>query len=268
MGRAATVREEQAREPLGHLACAALVVRQQNGGKGAALNTGLRKVREFSPDVVVLIDGDGQHRAQEIPHVIAPILKGEADIVVGSRYLDHNSDVPRHRVMGHWVFNLLTNHSSGVKLTDSQSGFRAISPHALEALNFHSEGFSVESEMQFIARERSLRMVETPITIQYPDKPKRPVVSHGFLVINGMLHFIGQYRPLLFFGGLGLMALLAGLLWGFWVVEIYRQTSRLAVGYALLSILFTVVGMLGLVCGIILHSVRGLLSELQADLKR
>lgn len=241
-------------------AAGATVIRQeQNGGKGVALNTGLRKARELSPDVVVLIDGDGQHRPQEMGRVIAPILNGEADIVVGSRYLDHNSKVPRHRVLGHLLFTLLTNRTSGVALTDSQSGFRALSPRALEALSFQSNGFSVESEMQFIARERHLRVVEAPITIQYPDKPKRPVVSHGLLVLNGMLRFIGQYRPLLFFGVFGLVTLLIGLFWSFLVVEIYRTSQQLAVGYALLSVLFTVVGMLGLVCGIILHSVRGLL---------
>ena len=54
--------------------------------------------------------------------------------------------------------------------------------------------------MQFIAREQGLRMAEVPITIRYPDKPKRPVLSHGMMVLNGLLRIVGQYRPLLFFG--------------------------------------------------------------------
>ncbi len=242
-----------------------LIAHEQNLGKGAALNTGLHEARKLCPDVVVLIDGDGQHRPQDMSRVIEPILTGQADIVVGSRYLDHESNVPRQRVFGHRVFTLLTNRASGLKLTDSQSGYRALSPRALEALIFHSNGFSVESEMQFIAHEQRLRVVEVPILIQYRDKPKRPVVSHGLGVLNGFLRFVGQYRPLLFLGLPGLVCLLAGMGWGLWVVEIYRRSQTLAVGYALISVLLGLGGALGLFCGIILHSVRGLLIDLLGE---
>ncbi len=248
-------------------AAGATVIRhEQNLGKGTALNTGLRKARELCPDVVVLIDGDGQHRPQEMCRVIAPILAGEADIVVGSRYLDRNSQVPRHRVVGHRAFNMLTGGASGLSLTDSQSGYRALSPQALAALTFRSDGFSVESEMQFIAQERHLRVVETPVTIEYNEKPKRPVIAHGLLVLNGVLHFVGQYRPLFFFGVSGLLITLASLALGGYVVLAYQRTHMLAVGYAMITVLLGVIGMLTFVTGVILHSVRGLIADLEVKL--
>jgi glycosyltransferase involved in cell wall biosynthesis len=241
-------------------AAGALVVRHaQNQGKGVAINTGVRKAREVCPGVVVLLDGDGQHLPAQIPKIAAPVQAGEADIVVGSRYLEPTSRVPRHRVLGHRFFNLLTSGASRQSVTDSQCGFRAFSPAAFQTLTFGSSGFSVESEMQFLAHEKRLRVVEVPITICYPDKPKRPVLAHGLTVLNGILHLVGQYRPLLFFGVPGLVLLLVGAAWGVYVVEIYRKVQILAVGYTLVSVLLTIIGMVLLSTGVMLHSVRALL---------
>ena len=243
-------------------AAGAVVVRQpKNRGKGATLTVGFRKAREFNPSVVVLLDADGQHLPEELGLVIAPVLHGKADIALGSRYLGATSLVPQHRILGHKLFNFLSNSMSGVSVTDSQSGFRAFSPRAIEDLAFRSRGFSVESEMQFLARERKLEVVEVPITIRYQDKPKRPVMAHGMAVLNGLLKLVGQYRPLLFFGVPGLALLLAGLAMGALVVDIYAKLQELSVGYALICVLFTILGSLGLFAGIILHSMRGLLLD-------
>jgi len=179
---------------------AVLIRHDQNMGKGAALTTGFKKAVEFEPAVVVTIDADGQHLPQEIPVVIKPILENEADIVIGSRYLESRSKVPTHRIMGHKLINSITNLLSGIVVSDSQSGFRAFSPEVVKTLSFHSHGFSVESEMQFIAKEHHWRIVDVPIIIQYKDKPKRSVIMQGITVLNGILQFAGQYRPLLFFG--------------------------------------------------------------------
>lgn len=243
-------------------AAGALVVRHGvNRGKGAALNTGFCKARELDPLAIVMLDGDGQHQPEEVPQVLAPILEGQADMVVGSRYLEKECGVPRHRILGHWAFTSLTNLASGLRVSDSQSGFRAFSPRAVECVSFSSNGFSVESEMQFLAHEHGLRLAEVPITADYVDKPKRPVVAHGLMVLNGVLRLVGQYRPLFFFGLAGLFLLLVGTGWGWWVVVVYGRTKQLAIGYALISVLLTVLGSLSLFSGIMLHSVRGLLLD-------
>jgi glycosyltransferase involved in cell wall biosynthesis len=240
----------------------AIVVRQTpNQGKGVALGSGLQKAAELDPDVVITIDADGQHVIDEIMSVADPILLGEADIVVGSRYLNGNSHVPQHRVLGHRVFSFITNLISGVCVNDSQSGFRAFSPRALATISFRSNGFSVESEMQFIAQEHGLKMVDAPITIHYYDKPKRPVWRHGLMVLSGILRLTGQYRPLLFLGLPGLLVMFGGVIGGGWVVDIYRRNEQLAVGYALISAMMIMLGGIFLSTGITLHSVRALMLE-------
>ncbi len=244
-------------------AAGALVVQHEtNKGKGVALNAGFSYARNLGADVVVTIDADGQHDAEEIFAVIEPVIRQQADIVIGSRYLVNRSDVPQHRVWGHWVFNFLTNQVSGTAVTDSQSGFRAFSPRSLEKLSFSSAGFSVESEMQFIAGEHNLKLVEVPITIYYHDAPKRSVWAHGLVVLNGVMRLAGQYRPLLFFGLSGMMMLMTGIAWGIWVANIFRTTQQLAVGYALISVMLFIIGNIVLSTGIILHSIRGLLINL------
>ena len=241
----------------------AIVVKHaENKGKGAALNTGFQRARQLKPEVLVLLDADGQHLPEEVPLLIAPVLRGEADIVIGSRYLQKRSRVPAHRVWGHRAFNWLTNVISGTQITDSQSGYRAFSARALELVSFNSESFSVESEMQLLARQHNLRLAEVSVTIRYPDRPKRSVIAHGLTVLNGILRLISQHRPLFFFSVPGALLLLAGLAWGAWVVILYRLHQELAVGYALISVLLSIVGTLAVFTGIILHSVRTLLLEL------
>ena len=247
---------------------AIVVCLKENMGKGVALCAGFQKASELDVDVLVCIDGDGQHLPEELGRVIEPVCAGEADLVIGSRYLEATSHVPHLRIWGHILFNWITRWASGTQSSDSQSGFRAFSRAAVELISFQSEGFSVESEMQFLAREHNLRVMEVPITIRYDDKPKRPVWQHGLLVLNGILRLTGQYRPLLFFGGFGFLAMLFGAAWGVWVVNIYSNTQNLAVGYALISVFFVIIGSISLSTGIILHSMRGLLLDLAGRNRR
>jgi glycosyltransferase involved in cell wall biosynthesis len=244
-------------------AAGAMVLRhEQNQGKGKALHTGLWAARQLYPEAVVLLDGDGQHLPSEIPAVLAPVLAGEADMVVGSRYLNGHSQVPRSRVWGHRVFNFLTHRTSGVYLTDSQNGFRAFSARVLDTLNFHSNGFSVESEMQLLAQQYGWRVKEVPVTVLYAEKPKRSALLQGLMVLDGILRLIGQHRPLLTFTLMGSILLLTGMGWGFCVVEIYRRTQLLAIGYALLCVMLTILGSICISTGFIIHSLRGLILSL------
>jgi glycosyltransferase involved in cell wall biosynthesis len=250
-------------------AAGAIVARHEhNRGKAAALNTGFRKVRELTPEVVVTLDGDWQHRCEEIPTLARPVLEGGMDMAVGSRFLELKSRMPVFRALAIRALTLATNIGSGLGLSDSQTGFRAFSPRAMETVTFRSGGFSVESEMQFLAREHGLKVVELPITSRYDDGPKRNPIPHWLQVLNGVLRLIGQYRPLLFFGVPGMATLLFGLLWGAWVVNIYRTSQTLAMGYALIAMLLSIVGVFALFTGIILHSIRALLLEFREAIER
>ncbi|MEW5898964.1 MAG: glycosyltransferase family 2 protein [Bacillota bacterium] len=165
----------------------AIVVRHEvNMGKGTAVNTAFQIARKVKPLAMVLLDGDGQHDPGAIHLLLKPIYQKQADMVVGSRFLINNH-VPKYRVLGQTVLNLCTNLGSGVKLTDSQSGFRAFSTRAIECLSFAEKGFAVESEMQFRAAEHGLKIVEVPIITSYNGKTKRSPVIHGFSVLFRVL---------------------------------------------------------------------------------
>ncbi len=242
--------------------CGAIVIRHEtNCGKAEAINTGLERARTMEAGVVILIDADGQHDPAEIPTLLAPIEADQADVVVGSRFLGLKSEIPWWRIVGQHVLTVTTNVASGVPLTDSQSGFRALSRKALLAFSFRAEGgFSIESEMQFLVQQHKLTIEEVPVQMTYDEGPKRNPFKHGLQVLNGILNLVSMHRPLFFFGVPGLLILVVGLILGAVVVDRYNTYQSLAVGYALISILLDLIGIQTLFTGIILHTIRAYLS--------
>ena len=234
---------------------------EENQGKGGALNAGLDLACERKPDAVVMIDADGQHLPDELVQVVSPVLEGRADIAIGSRYLLNTSNTPAHRKAGHKMLNFITSLFSGVRVSDSQSGYRAFSPRAYQALKFSSKGFSVELEMQFLASEHNLKVLDVPITIQYLDKEKRSAWKQGASVLNGIITLASQYRPLLFFSLPGLVSLFAGVVWGIIVINRYIIYDELAIGYAMICVLLCLLGMTLFSTGITLHAIRLLFDE-------
>ncbi len=238
-------------------AAGALVIRHgKNQGKAGAINTGLQRARELNAVALVLLDGDGQHDAADIPALLQPVLDGEADLVVGSRFLGVKSNTPGWRVAGQQALTVATNLASGVPLTDSQNGFRALSQHALQTLKFRTNGFSVESEMQFLVKRLDLTVNEVPVTVNYDEKPKRNPFRHGMQVLNGIMQMVGQHRPLFYFGVPGTLILLAGLILALLVDRNYQVYTQLAIGTAIVSMTLCIIGALMLFTGIILHTIR------------
>ena len=235
---------------------ATVIRHHSNVGKAAAVNTAFEYAREERCDALVLIDGDAQHEPEDIPRLLQPVLEGEADIVVGSRFLQTKSRIPRFRALGQRILTFLTNIGAEVKLTDSQSGFRAFSPKAVETLSFAEKGFSVESEMQFLAKEANLRMVEVPVTIEYHDKAKRSPIAHGMMVFNSTVGLISRRFPLVFFGVPGIVMLAVGVYQGWRVVDEYNSTDEFFMGPALLAVLLCIVGALSLFTGLILYTIK------------
>lgn len=235
----------------------AIVIKHgSNKGKGAAVSTAFEHAKKTGCESLVLLDGDGQHDPAYIPSLVKPVLDDEADMVVGSRYLDIKSSIPGYRTWGHRLLTLLTNLGSRVKLTDSQSGLRAFSPRAIEAFSFAEKGLSVESEMQFLANEAGLRVKEVGVSIGYHGKPKRSPLAHGMGVFNSIFGLISRRIPLLFFGVPGIIMIGLGLWEGWRVVHGYNIYHDLWLGPALLAVGFCIVGILSLFTGLILHAIR------------
>ena len=253
---------------IAHAAGAMVVRHETNRGKGAALNSGFEKARELRAQAVVVLDGDGQHRPEDIPRMIQPVLEEQADMVVGSRYLGIANPAPFYRKVGQRIMTFLTNYSSGVKSTDSWSGYRAFSHKAIEAIKFREGGWGADPEFQFQAREHKLRVSEIPISAVYEEKAKRNPLAHGLKTVNAVIRLIGQHRPLLFLGVTGLIVLLPGWDAAHGLLKSYRRYRVLAVGIALISVLLSVIGTFTFFTGIILHSVRGFFMEIKNVLPR
>ena len=134
---------------------AEVIRHERNMGKGAAIRSLFKKAREEIADVMVTIDGDAQHDADEIPLLLKVMKETRADIVIGSRFLTKETvrKVPKYRYIGNKILNLIT---SVEEITDTQSGFRAYSRKAIELIQPAELGFAVDSEILYRAAKLDL----------------------------------------------------------------------------------------------------------------
>ena len=149
----------------------------QNKGYGKSICDALAMGRRADADILVTLDADGQHNPDDIPEMVKPLLNGEADVVVGSRFLGAGTKPPLYRRVGQHILTFFTNLGTGGSLTDSQSGFRAYSSKALRELGLSERGMSVSSEIQFAIAKGKLRVAEVPINVTYFEKSLYPSSS-------------------------------------------------------------------------------------------
>ncbi|UCD39608.1 MAG: glycosyltransferase family 2 protein [Candidatus Bathyarchaeota archaeon] len=136
----------------------------RNLGVGAAMQTGINYSKATRPDIVVTLDGDGQHKPEDIPRIIQPILSGDADLVLGSRFLRGSPDMPFIKLLGNKFFVYLIRFLTGTKLTDTQTGFRALNLRALANLDLKAN-YTYVQEMIIDLCVKGFRIVEVPITV-------------------------------------------------------------------------------------------------------
>ncbi len=154
-----------------------------NRGYGVAINSCFEVAKANGADVLVILDGDGQHNPHEIPQLLAPILRGEADLVIGSRFLTNENNVPRYRKLGIGVITFLWNFGSKLRVSDAQSGFRAYSKKVFKILPVSEEGMSVSIETLEKARREGAIIREIPISCRYgPSALSLKVIRHGLSV--------------------------------------------------------------------------------------
>ena len=148
---------------------AIVVSHPMNCGAGAATMTGIVAARRLGAEVIVTIDGDGQHDHRNIPALLAPVLRGEADVVIGTRFRGPKNSVPRIRHLYNGIGNIFTYVTTGKYVSDSQSGFKAFGPEAVRSLRLHLSGFEFCTEIiREIAKHR-WRVLEIPIRVTYSE---------------------------------------------------------------------------------------------------
>lgn len=235
------------------LAGATVIRHAENRGKGAAIQSIVAEAKKRNPDVLVLLDADSQHNPNEIPILIKPISEG-FDLVIGSREAQ-NDKTPRYRRIGKKVISHSTRLASKANIFDSESGFRALSPKAINELELKEKGFAIESEMITRAADKNLKITEVPISNIYTiDGSTLNPIRHGIDVLSRIIVMISERRPLFFFGLAGGILLAAGLIIGFKVLHIATTTGELAMGSTVLTTLFIIAGMLSIFTGIILNA--------------
>ncbi len=237
------------------LAGAKVLRHARNLGKGMAIRTAWLYAREWNPGALVLMDGDHQHDAEDIPRLLERVLADEADVVIGVRW-GKTSGMPMYRRVGKRVLDYATKVGvKNGKLTDSQSGFRVFSNAALHAIEPTENGLSIESQMLIDAQELNLRIDEVNVDFDYDvDGSNVSPGRHGTTVLGRLVTLVSVKRPLLFFGSFGAGLLIVATALGAIVLSTYYTTRALATGTMFIVLLFGIVGILSIFIGITLNA--------------
>ncbi len=148
---------------------AALLVHPRNRGKGAALATGIAAALEGGAGVIITLDADGQHPPEEIPGLAAPVLAGEADLVLGARA--RSRAMPWARRCTNWLSAALASRIGGVAVPDAQSGFRALSRRVAQAVRPGEQGYDFETAFLLAALAQGFRVGFVPVSTVYEGRP-------------------------------------------------------------------------------------------------
>ncbi len=137
---------------------------KQHMGKGYALRAGFSKAKG---DIIVTIDSDGSNRPEELPLLVTPVLENEADLVIGSRFSGKKpTSGKRFNAAGVRIFNLLVRILTGARVSDSQSGYRAMKRKVLNGLKLKSGTYEIESEMLVKIARKKFRVYEVPVSFE------------------------------------------------------------------------------------------------------
>lgn len=159
-----------------------------NLGVGAALTTGFAAAKKLKADIVVTLDGDGQHNPKDVQKLVNPIVEGKADIVIGTR-MKNTKGMPTVKIFGNWMMNVMTFILFRKWSSDTQSGMRALSNKALKKLDLQSLGYEICSEMVGEAKRHRLKFKEVGIETIYTDysKAKGQSISNAINIFTRLL---------------------------------------------------------------------------------
>ena len=241
---------------------AILVKHPKNLGYGAAIRTIFLKAKDLESDVLVTLDGDGQHQIMDVEKILKPIEKNQADIVIGSRFLDKKSDVPKYREFGINVITKVTNVSIKNKLTDAQSGLRAYSKKVLSEISPSDSGMGVSTEILIKSSSKGFRIVEVPIIISYAGETStQNPVSHGTSVLFSTIKYISIEHPIKFYGIPGFICLIVGFFFTYLAIQFYTEFGKLSTNLTILSAGTVLVGIMLAITAVLLYSLVSVVRE-------
>jgi len=236
-----------------------VVRHERNLGYGVAVQRLFRCARELGADVLVTLDADGQHDPSEIPLLTKPIVENEADIVIGSRLVDKRLayTMPWYRRAGVKFITRLVNNTSKHGVKDAQSGFRAYNRKSIGTLAVLENGMGVSVEILINARKQGLRIREVSAKCNYEgvENSTRNPVRHGADVVMSIVKLMVEDKPLALLGIPGMLFLVAGAVFGAWMLHIYATEHHIVTNIALASITFILIGFFALSTAITLYAI-------------
>ena len=250
---------EAARTALEELGCRGRVLHEPRQGKGIAVRTALRRV---VADYYVMVDADCTYPASAVPALMEAVREGGADMAVGDRHgsgaYARQNDRPLHN-FGNALVTRLINGLYGSSVRDVMSGLRVFNRTVARAVPLLHDGFEIETEMTVYCLDRRLRIAERPI-----DYRSRPEGSHsklhttrdGARILKLIVLLFKDYRPLAFFGSLGMAATLLGIVSGIPpILDYIRYQYVYRVPLAVLAVGLVLTGVVALTTGVILDTV-------------
>ena len=242
---------------------AVIINHKKNLGYGGAIRSIFLKAKELDGDILVTFDADGQHRIEDIENVITPIINQEAELVIGSRFLDDSEkEVPQYRKVGIKVITKITNASIKEKLTDSQSGFRAYSKKVVDELNPSELGMGISTEILIKASSKNFKIVEVPIKILYSGNTStHNPISHGSSVILSTIKYTSIEHPLKFYGIPSVIFFIIGLSFTYMAMQYYTEIGRLNTNLTIVAASTVLIAIVLLITSILLYSLVSVVRE-------
>jgi glycosyltransferase involved in cell wall biosynthesis len=250
-------------------AAGALIGYERRQGKGFVVQSMFSQVEA---DVYVMVDGDATYPPGDVHKLIQPIVDGDADMVVGSRLMrTSESEFRLLNLVGNSFFFKVINFIFKVRLSDVLSGYRAFSREFVKNIPAFGGGFETEVELTIKALARGYRINEVPVRLTSRPEgsvSKIRIVSDGFVILNTILTLFRDYKPLTFFGGIGLiLVLLGGLPGAILLVEFIKTGATHNLPAAIMAVGLVLSGMLLIVVGLVLHTISRRFQELEYQLK-
>ncbi len=204
---------------------------QENKGVGIAFRTGIEQSLIRKADLVVTIDGDGQFNPSDISELIKPVIKKEADFVTASRFLKKEFipfNMPKIKIWGNKIVSRIVSFLVGKKFYDVTCGFRAYSKEAILNLNLFGD-FTYTQETFLDLSFKQLKIKEIPIRVQYfSDRKSRvtkSLLKYIFQVFKIILKTLRDYKPLKFFGSIGIFIFLLGIFADVYIFIYFLKTG-------------------------------------------
>lgn len=229
-----------------------------NLGLGRSFQDGLKKALELDSDILINIDGDGQFDTQDINRLIQPIINQEADFVTASRFVNNRqpAEMPTIKYSGNLLMSKLISYILNSNYKDVSCGFRAYGKEAMCQLNLFGK-FTYTQEVFLDLGYKGLHIKEIPIAVKYFAKRKSRIAHNLFRyawqTLKIILRTVVNYKPLKFFGSLGIFCFGIGLIFDVILLIHYLKTASLSpykiFGFS--GIFFNTFGVILLLIGLI-----------------